>query len=836
MTLRSSLSKFRPRLTLRNLLAAAFAIQAGAAIGGVGYLSFRNSQQAVRDIASQLRSEMTARIDAKLRTYFASPHDINRLNGNALTRGELDVRAARGESLLWQEMQVFPNIAFIYCGSPSGGEFFGVLRQPDTEELELSFGNASNDNFRENFRLDVRGNRTYRVSQSDRRYDARTRPWYQAAIAADGPIWSELYIAFSTGLPNITASLPVYNVTGNELIGVCGVDVVLPEEFRTFLQELEIGRSGQAFVIDRRGTLISSSTEEPLTIETSDEELKFIRATDSREPLVQQTATFLEQTFGDFAAIASAQQLEFALNGKRQFVQVEPFQDDYGLDWLIVLVVPEADFTGRIDANTRLTLWLSLVALAIAIAAGTVAARWLVRPLVELTQASQAMASGQLATGVGASRIRELRQLAKSFNQMAAQLRESFATLQQSEATNRALVAAIPDLLIRLHRDGTYLETAGSDDWLLRNRPRSPEQRLRIDEVLPPELVQQRQHYLEQALATGEIQVYEQAIERDGEVRYQEVRLVAIGPDEALNIIRDITTRKRAEQAIAAAKDQLELKVEERTQQLRRAYAEIASLNEQLQAENLRLGAELAIARQMQQLILPRPEELAAIAGLEIAGVMEPADEVGGDYYDVLYCEGIVTLGIGDVTGHGLESGILMVMTQAIVRVLHELRETDPARYLAALNRAIHKNVQRMQSWKSMTLSVLHYADGRLSISGQHEEVLVVRADGRIEAIDTIDLGFPIGLEEDITALIDQIQVELQLGDGLALYTDGITEAENLAGERYGLPRLVAKLSEHWPQPAAAICAAVVADVREHIGAQKVFDDLTLLVLKRLPG
>jgi len=129
---------------------------------------------------------------------------------------------------------------------------------------------------------------------------------------------------------------------------------------------------------------------------------------------------------------------------------------------------------------------------------------------------------------------------------------------------------------------------------------------------------------------------------------------------------------------------------------------------------------------------------------------MEAADEVGGDYYDVLNIDGVVTLGIGDVTGHGLESGILMLMAQTAVRTLKEIRETDPVRFLDALNRSLYKNVQRMNSEKSLTLVILNYSQGLVSISGQHEETIIVRLGGEIERIDTMDLGFPIALDDDI--------------------------------------------------------------------------------------
>jgi serine phosphatase RsbU (regulator of sigma subunit) len=77
-------------------------------------------------------------------------------------------------------------------------------------------------------------------------------------------------------------------------------------------------------------------------------------------------------------------------------------------------------------------------------------------------------------------------------------------------------------------------------------------------------------------------------------------------------------------------------------------------LNKELKSDNRRMGAELDVSRRLQQMLLPREEELQQIEGLDIAGFMEPADEMGGDYYDVLYHDGLVLFGIGDVTGHGL--------------------------------------------------------------------------------------------------------------------------------------------------------------------------------------
>ncbi|HIK12160.1 MAG TPA: AAA family ATPase [Oscillatoriaceae cyanobacterium M33_DOE_052] len=277
----------------------------------------------------------------------------------------------------------------------------------------------------------------------------------------------------------------------------------------------------------------------------------------------------------------------------------------------------------------------------------------------------------------------------------------------------------------------------------------------------------------------------------------------------------------------------LEDKVQERTAQLAQANQEISILNERLKAENIRMSAELDVAKQLQQMVLPKPEELEAIEGLEIAGFMEPADEVGGDYYDVLQQDGRVKISIGDVTGHGLESGVLMIMAQTAVRTLQQINETDAVKFLAVLNQTLYQNLQRMNSAKNMTLAILDYVNGVLQLSGQHEEIIVVRTDGELERLDTIDLGFPIGLDAEIGDFIAQRQLQLNSGDVVVLYTDGITEAFDVNHEQYGLERLCEVVQEYRYHSAFEIRQLVIDDVRRHIGSQKVFDDITLVVLKQ---
>ncbi|MBE9157743.1 transporter substrate-binding protein [Nodosilinea sp. LEGE 06152] len=290
---------------------------------------------------------------------------------------------------------------------------------------------------------------------------------------------------------------------------------------------------------------------------------------------------------------------------------------------------------------------------------------------------------------------------------------------------------------------------------------------------------------------------------------------------------------RRLEQTMA----QLHQEMAQRQQaeaDLTAANAKITSLNQALEVDNSRMSAELSVARQLQQMILPTSEELAAIAHLDIAGFMEAAEEVGGDYYDVLQGNSRrVTIGIGDVTGHGLESGVLMIMAQTTVRILRAFNVTDPVVSFNTLNQVIYQNRLRMGSLRNLSLALIDYQDGKLAISGQHEEVIVVRASGTVERVDTFDLGYPVGMVEDISAFVAQHHLDLGVGDTLVLYTDGITEAENCDRKFYGLDRLIEAAQQHSTQSAAAIRAAIIADVRAHIGDHTIYDDITLVVLKR---
>ena len=180
----------------------------------------------------------------------------------------------------------------------------------------------------------------------------------------------------------------------------------------------------------------------------------------------------------------------------------------------------------------------------------------------------------------------------------------------------------------------------------------------------------------------------------------------------------------------------------------------ITLLKNSLKAENRRMIYELDLTRKIQQMLLSKDRELKEVIGLDIARFMEAAEEAGGDYYDVLQHKGRVKMGMDDVREHGWESGILMIIIQTAARTLLADNEPEPIKFLNAINSVIYDNVQRMKLDKNASFAFLDYQQGMLKLSGQHEEMIVVRCKGCVQGFDTSDLGFQIGLDAEIAKFV----------------------------------------------------------------------------------
>ncbi|MBE9187563.1 PAS domain S-box protein [Microcoleus sp. LEGE 07076] len=432
-------AKILGKVPLQTVLVVPFLVQIVGTVGVVGWLSFQNGQRAVNDVAAQLRAEISDRIKDRMENYMSIPHIVNHLNVQGIKLGQLDLENKKQLELHFlEQIQYFDSISIIYVATENG-DHSGAIRTKD--RTLISAADSSTGNKLARFTADSKGNRVNLVQVSPKNYDPRIRPWYIIAAAQKKPVWTPIYTDFLTRELAITAALPIYDEAG-KLLGVAGSDLLF-SRIKEFLVSLKIGKSGQTFVMERSGMLIATSRAgEEFAVEGK--EAKRIKASESQNPVIRQTAQHLEKTYSNLDKINNSQQLTFDVDGKRNFMEVAPFKDDRGLDWLIVVVVPESDFMEQINANTRTTFLLSVAALIGATMLGILTAKWVVRPILRLNAAAKALAGNEWDTKLALNREDELGELAVAFNSMAEQLQHSFTSLSESENRVKQFLNAVP--------------------------------------------------------------------------------------------------------------------------------------------------------------------------------------------------------------------------------------------------------------------------------------------------------------------------------------------------------------------------------------------------------
>jgi signal transduction histidine kinase len=414
-----------PALPLQVVLIVPFVLQVFGAVGLVGYLSYRNGQKAVNDLAEQLMDRTSDAVSQHLDTYLSAPHTIGQINADAIQMGILDVRDREAVGkYFWHQMQAY-DVSYIGIGLTTG-EGVGAARY-DGQTITLDDWSATAPNNWYSYALDGEGNRTQILEVLD--WNNFEQPWYTEPVKAGKPIWSPI---FTINYPDQTyiatsAGRPIYDAQ-NRLLGMVSIDVSLAK-LSNFLHGLEVSRSGEIFILERDGTLIATSGDtQPFAI--SRDQVERLKATDSSDPVVKAVAEQLQQQ--SLKQVTTVQEMELKLQGEPHHVHITPWKDAYGLDWLVVMSIPESTFMAQIHENTRVTIVLCLGALMVASTLGLLTSRWIMRPISRLSHASAAMAAGNLEHTVAQSSLKELNTLAGAFNHMSEQLRDSFVALEKS--------------------------------------------------------------------------------------------------------------------------------------------------------------------------------------------------------------------------------------------------------------------------------------------------------------------------------------------------------------------------------------------------------------------
>jgi serine phosphatase RsbU (regulator of sigma subunit) len=224
------------------------------------------------------------------------------------------------------------------------------------------------------------------------------------------------------------------------------------------------------------------------------------------------------------------------------------------------------------------------------------------------------------------------------------------------------------------------------------------------------------------------------------------------------------------------------------------------------------------------------------VNGYQIAATMVPADEVGGDYYDVIESpHGETWLCIGDVSGHGVESGLIMMMTQtSIFTAVNRASGQSPSAVLSSANQVLKQNISRLGVERYVTCMASELRSDSIRFAGKHQDVLVYRArTGTIELLSTD--GVWLGVVDDIGGMLGDDSRPVEEGDVLLWFTDGVTEAMNEKRELFGEERLratLARTARTARLDVNQIVQAVIADVNGFMKTQR--DDVTVVVAKRV--
>ena len=468
MSTKSS-SRLSLPLSLRTILIFPYILLIIVTIAAVGYISSINGQAAVNNVAHQLRNDTALHIQQHLQTLLNISHQINELNAFAIQNGNLDPgNASSMQEYFLQQVKLHPQVSSIYFGSVEGG-LIGAGREGANGTYYITGTKTLQRGDFQKFELDAAGEVIPQPLAIVPNFDARTRPWYISSLQKKDATWSDIYVLFTGQDMALAASRPIYSDT-NELIGVVSVDIFL-SQLSTYLEQLSISPAGRVFIIERSGKLVATSTGETLFKDLNQDGVKErLSVSDSQSTIIRKSSELLLQTYGNYKDIPTEEDfIEFTLNGERQFLQFLSIHNEYGIDWLVVVIIPESVFMGRIEASNQFNIRLVVVTLIIAIGFSIFITSRITNRISQLDRSTQALAAGEwdltLDTGM---HIVELKQLAVSFNKMKEQLRATLSSLtnevaerkhaeealRESETRFRAISEGAGDIIFMISTDG----------------------------------------------------------------------------------------------------------------------------------------------------------------------------------------------------------------------------------------------------------------------------------------------------------------------------------------------------------------------------------------------
>lgn len=414
----------KQKISLRTVLVTSCVSQILIVGGVVGWVSLHNGEKTVKQLAIQLNTEITHHVNHELEDTLEVPDLIHKINQDLIKLELLNLNNLNSTGrLFWQQIQQF-NVSNIKFGSDDG-ELVSVEQKKDGN-LNIKLMTQLNPGILQEYSTDTQGNLTGKLKSYE--YNYQNQSWYTGAFIRGKPLGRKMYSwnAVSEVLA-ISASYPIYD-RNNNLIGVLGVEQPI-SHISELLREVNISQSGVIYAIEKSGLIIASSSNQELSdLVNRPQRLSVLN---SNDPLVKGTATKILEKFSQFNEIRAIQNLEFKIDGQKYFVQLTPWLDEFGLEWLILAAVPESEFMVQINENTRITILFCLLAIVLASYLAILTYRWVTQAIFKLSQATTELTPGSLSQKLEIVSFSEFEGLVQSFNHMRERLKNNFVALEQ---------------------------------------------------------------------------------------------------------------------------------------------------------------------------------------------------------------------------------------------------------------------------------------------------------------------------------------------------------------------------------------------------------------------
>ena len=567
---------------LRMALTVPFVIIIIATVGLTGYIAFINGQAAVNNIVEQLFSEIEIRVEQHMDSYLGTAFMINQLNLNSVLSGrsnssDLEYLA----QFFWERGLLFPGFGTMGFGNDKGE----IAGSNDVNKIMVIANQSPTGIVLHRYAVGDDGKRTDKIVSETRNYDARTRSWYQTGVKAKQPAWTEINAALAGPWLALSAVTPYYG-KDESLIGVFYTDVPLLQ-INQYLQNITISPNGQMFIMENNGLIVASSTPEQPYLITGDQ-IERLNASSSSQPLIASAARYLTGQFDGLGKIPPHYNSSFNFQGEKHFVHVNSYNDARGLDWKIVMVVPESDFMAQITQNNRNTLVFIIISALFSVIVSALLARRITRPITNLSRSAKALANGDYDQRLEIKSEDELGELTDAFNTMAVKLKENTASLQESEERFRALVEQAPEAILVLDCDNFMFVDANKKaeelfgcgrEELLKS---GPEQFYTSNQVDEKPVSQVMQENTQRALAGETVSYVRRIKSTDGKEHLCQVWMTRL-PSAYPKFVRisyiDITESKRTEEELRKYREHLEELVKERTAQVHQKNEELEKFN-----------------------------------------------------------------------------------------------------------------------------------------------------------------------------------------------------------------------------------------------------------------